>query len=281
MALPARNATNGPNRSATAPQIEEGDRGRDRGEDADDTDVGQAQVEPVDVDDGEQRRRRDQAAAVEPLRQGDPPEQRPLTQGADRVSSGEGGRSFHGCRAKPGVPDGAHEPDDARQRDGRWSTDTVRDDPTGKGGDGTGRGSAHAEEPDDTAAQPGRVDGSPQAQVEWPAERDAQPERDRDGDHHGRCRPEEDRDQGGRADAAQDRELAWRACPEPTGEDAKEVGDERSRRERGEAQRFEAAASRDRRQQRRDERHRDADARRPRPGRGRGCARARARWGMA
>ena len=50
------------------------------------------------------------------------------------------------------------------------------------------------------------------------------------------------------------------ARPEPAGEGAQEVGDERRRRQRGQAEGLETAAPRDRRQEGGDERHRDADA---------------------
>ena len=67
------------------------------------------QVEPVDVDDGVQRHRRDQAAAVEPLRDGDPRQDRALAQGADRITGGErGGRAAIG-RAQARVGERADE----------------------------------------------------------------------------------------------------------------------------------------------------------------------------
>ena len=125
----------------------ERDRRRDRGQDADDADLRKRQVEPVDVDEGEQRRGRDQAAAVEALGEGDPAEHRaaragrgssraPRTPPAAPPTSG----------AKPGVrrPRTAT-PTIAGQRDCRWAAESVREDAAGERRDGArGRRAAHA-----------------------------------------------------------------------------------------------------------------------------------------
>ncbi len=96
--------------------------------------------------------------------------------------------------------------------------------------------------------------------MERAAERQAEPEDDRDGDQDGSRRDREQNQERGRADPAGERQLGGVARSESAGEGAQQVGDERRRRQGGEAQRLEAAAPRDGRQDRVDEGHRDAHA---------------------
>ena len=214
------------------------------------------QVEPVDVDEGEQRRGGDQAAAVEPLGEGDPPEHGPLAQGADGVAGGERRR-----RAPPTASAARRTRPrrrDRRSRPGPRPVGPPRRSamrPPANAATAPRRRPTHTQEPDDAAAQPGRIHRPPQAQVERPAERQAEPEHDRDGDHHRRrsAQMKSDEQRGG-AEAAQDRELARRRGPEPAGEHAQQVRDERRRGERGETDRLEPAAAGDRRQEGGDER---------------------------
>ena len=184
------------------PPDREGDRRRQRIEDADDTDHPERQLEPVDVDQGEQRGGRDEAAAVEPLRHGQSAQDRALTQGMDGLAGAEHRRPTRRLGAEQGVPDSAADADDAGQRDDRRAAEPVGQDAAGQCRDRRGRRATHAAEAQDAAADAGRVHHAPQPKVEWPAERQAHPVHDRDADHHRRDRHEQDADEGDRAKAA-------------------------------------------------------------------------------
>ena len=81
-------------------------------------------------------------------------------------------------------------------------------------------------------------------------------------DHDRRGRQHEQQQERRRTTAAQERHLGRRAGTEPAREGGQEIGQERGRGECGQADRLEATASGDGRQQGRDERHRHANARR-------------------
>ena len=137
-------------------------------------------------------------------------------------------------------------------------------------------GPAHAEEPDDAAAQPGRVHGAPQPEVERAAERQAEPEAIETATITGGVG--QTKSTSSEAAPSPRMSASWprRARPEPAGEGAEQVGDERRRGERGEPERLEPAAPGDRREQRVDERQASRPTPTARRDRGRGCARSRA-----
>ena len=93
-----RSAASAPNRSATSAPERERDGRRDGGQDPDDADVGQAEVQAVDVDEREERRRGDQPAAVEALGERDPRQER-----AGRAGRGwtRGPRTNAAARRRP------------------------------------------------------------------------------------------------------------------------------------------------------------------------------------
>ena len=155
------------------------------------------------------------------------------------------------------VGQGAGHADEPGERDGRRAAETVGDQAAGKRRDARRGRPAGAQEPDDAAAHPARVGGSPEAELERRAERDADPEHEGDQHDDRGARDDEQRHERPGADATQERELPRRSRPELAREHAEQVGQEGRRRERGEPQRFEAATPRDRRKQRRDEGARD------------------------
>ena len=242
---------------------EEGDRRRHRGQDPDDADVAQRQVQPVDVDEGVQRRRSDQAASVEPLGERDAAEDRSLAQGAQGITCRERARTLRGLGAQPDIADRAGDADDPGERDGAGSADPISNDPAAERGECARGRPTHAQEADHATAHPGRVDRAPQAQVERPSEREAEPEGDRHEDHDRRAGDDEQHQQRGGSEPPDDRQLERGTWAQPTGEDTQQVGHERCGRQRGETERLDADAPRNGRQQGRDERrgHPDADGR--------------------
>ena len=115
--------------------------------------------------------------------------------------------------------------------------------------------------PDDPTEDPWRVHRPPQAQVVRTAERQAEPEDDRDRDHHRRAREHGEQQERGRAARPDQRQLVARPWPDLAGEGAQQVRDERCGGEGGQPDRLEAAAACDRREQGRDQggRHPDPD----------------------
>ena len=275
-ALPRRIATSGPRRSATAPQTRNMTVVAAGGQDADDPDVGQRQVQAVDIDDRVQRQRGDHPAAVEPLRDRDPREDRPIAQGADRIAGREGRRPFRVRCPETGVGKRTAESDEAGEGDSGLATELVGHHATSQCGDGRRRRPSGTQETDDPAADTGRVHRAPQAQVERAAQRQAEPEHDRHDDHDRRRGQDRQDEQGRGPDPPDERQLALRSRTDPSGERAEEVGDERRGSQGGQADRFEAAAAGDGRQQGRHQGHRHADTDRRRRDRARGCARPRA-----
>ena len=137
------------------------------------------EVQPVDVDDRVERDGGDQPAAVEPLGEGDPAEDRARPQGAERIARREGRRALGVGRAQARVGERADEPDEPRQRDGGLAAEPVGEQPAGQRRDRRRGRPPGPEEPDDPTEDPGRVHRPPQAQVERAAERQAEPEDDR------------------------------------------------------------------------------------------------------
>ena len=82
---------------------QERDRRRGRCQDADDADVGERQVESVDVDQRIERERGDETAAVEALGERDTSEHRALAEGADGVTRREARQVARGLGAKAHV----------------------------------------------------------------------------------------------------------------------------------------------------------------------------------
>ncbi len=203
----------------------------------------------------------DEAAAEEALGEGDAAEGRPTAHRADRFTGGVGDRLGRGRGAEAPVGQGADGADEAGERHRRRPTDLVGEEPTDQGGE-RGRGhAARAEESDDPTTHPGRIGRAPQAELERRAERDADPEGERHHDDDERRRDDEEHQQRPGSGAPEQRELASRLRPDPAGEDAQQVGQERGRRQHRQAERLEPAPPGDRRQQRRDQGagHADAD----------------------
>ena len=195
IAVPIRIATIAPNRSATMPQARNDDRRRGRRQDADDADVGQRQVEPVDVDQRVERQRGDEAAAVEPLGERDTSEHRALAEGADGVTGGEARQVARGLGAKARCTRRHTRPRSRpADRDGRGPTDPVGEETASEGGRAPAAARPVPMHPDDPATQARRVHRAPQAQMERAAERQADPEDDRGEDHHERRRDDEEGD---------------------------------------------------------------------------------------
>ena len=127
MMLPQRIAASASNRSATRAPDQERDGGRGRAEDPDDADVREGQIEPVDVDEREQRAGRDEPAAEESLGQGDALEHWPGAHGADRlarrVGQRRGRQPMSGTRSRrastPARPAQPARPPSDRQADRR------------------------------------------------------------------------------------------------------------------------------------------------------------------
>ncbi len=241
------------------PPDEERERRRARGQDPDDPDVGERQVETIHVDDRVQRHRRDEAAAVEALGDGDVGEDRSLPKSPDGIAGGERWWALGVRRPEAGVREGADQPHETGQRHGGLATQLVRQQAAGERRDCSRRGPPRTDEADHAAADPGRVHRTPEAQVERPAQREAEPEDDRDRDHDRRGRQDGEHEQRRRAGAADERELTLRSWADPPRKGTEQVGDERRGGQRGEADRLETPAAGDRREEGRDERDRHAD----------------------
>jgi hypothetical protein len=241
-----------------APQGE-GEHRRQRAEDADDAHVGQGQIEPVDVDEGEQRHGRDHPAAVEALGHRDPPQDDARTEGGDGLAGGEPMLLDAADGPQPEVAGGAGDADRAGDGDGRRATEGVGHDPAGHRGERRGAGPGHADDTEQAPEEPRRIHAAPQAQVERAAHGHAHPVDggQRDGDDRRGLQDEDDQRRG--AEGAQEPELPWRPGSHAAGEGAEQIGDERRGAERRQTDGLEAASAGDRRQQGGDHRHRDTD----------------------
>ena len=268
-----------PHRSATTPQTRNDDGRRGRGQDADDADVGQRQVQPVDVDERVERERGDEAAAVEALGEGDAAEDRALAQGADRVARREPRRvARRPCARSPAYAIAQTEPDHARR--GRP-----------RSGHRAGRRRCP---PASAASAPAAARPVPMTPTTRPRSRAGYiaPHRRRwNGPPNERLSQKTietaiitggvgrttSSDQRGRADAADERELARRTAARPGRRTTpSRLAMNGAAASAARPDRLEAAAAGDRREEGRDEGHASRRRRRPRRGRARGCARPRA-----
>ena len=125
---------------------QERQRRRGGGQDPDDPDIRERQVQAVDVDDGVERHRGDQAAAVETLGKGDPRQDRPITQRSQRIAGRVERRNLGVGRAKADVGDRADQADEPRDGDSHLATDPVRQDATRERCERGRRGPAGAQE---------------------------------------------------------------------------------------------------------------------------------------
>ena len=172
----SRRADRGDRRRAPG---QERQRRRGGGQDADDADIRERQVQPVDVDDRVERERGDQAAAVEPLGERDPRQDRPIAQRAERIAGREAGGRSASRRAKADVGDRADHADEARDRDSGRAAEPVGEDAAGEARRARPAAARpDPEEADDPTEEAGRIHRAPQAQVERAAEREAEPEDD-------------------------------------------------------------------------------------------------------
>ena len=220
------------------------------------------QVEPVDVDEGEQRRGRDQAAAIEPLGEGDPPEHGPLAQRADgaRAENAAGRLRRRYRTGEPGVRDREQRTNDPRPGHGRWARRAVP------------HKARRAPSTAPAAARP-----MPRNPTTRPRSRAGYivPHRRRwNGPPNDRLSQNAIEMATITAGVGQMKSASREAAPrprrtaswtgergaEPPREDAQQVRDEGGRGERGETERLEPAAAGDRRQEGGDERGRDAHA---------------------
>ena len=154
----------------------EGDGGGQGGQDADHTDVRKLQVQPIDVDEREQRCRRDQPTAVEALGKRDPAKERSLAKGLNGLA----GRERH---AEADIAERTGDPEDAGHRDRSFAADAIGKDPAPERRERTRGRSTHPDHADDPATQSGRVHRAPQSEMKRAAEGDAEPERNRHCDH--------------------------------------------------------------------------------------------------